>query len=98
MKKVLLQEPDKFYYYNNGIKLLCKSIKRKAKDSTTNATGLFALEGVSLVNGAQTTGTIGSLFLDNPEQVSKAIVMIQIIDLSSVDTETATQITRLSNT
>ena len=98
MKKVLLQEPEKFYYYNNGIKLLCKSIKRKAKDSTTNATGLFALEGVSLVNGAQTTGTIGSLFLDNPEQVSKAIVMIQIIDLSSVDTETATQITRLSNT
>ena len=98
MKKVLLQEPEKFYYYNNGIKLLCKSIKRKAKDSTTNATGLFALEGVSLVNGAQTTGTIGSLFLDNPEQVSKAIVMIQIIDLSNVDTETTTQITRLSNT
>ncbi|MCI9227766.1 MAG: hypothetical protein HFG86_07020 [Dorea sp.] len=27
MKKVLLQEPEKFYYYNNGIKLLCKSIK-----------------------------------------------------------------------
>lgn len=98
MKKVLLREPDRFYYYNNGIKLLCKTIKRKAKDSTTNATGLFALEGVSLVNGAQTTGTIGSLFLENPEQVSKAIVMIQIIDLSSVDVETATQITRLSNT
>lgn len=98
MKKVLLQEPEKFYYYNNGIKLLCKSIKRKAKDSTTNATGLFALEGISLVNGAQTTGTIGSLFLDNPEQISKAIVMIQIIDLSSVDSETTTQITRLSNT
>ncbi len=98
MKKVLLQEPEKFYYYNNGIKLLCKAIKRKAKDSTTNATGLFALEGISLVNGAQTTGTIGSLFLDNPEQISKAIVMIQIIDLSSVDSETTTQITRLSNT
>ncbi len=77
---------------------LCKSIKRKAKDSTTNATGLFALEGVSLVKGAQTTGTIGFLFLDNPEQVSKAIVMIQIIDLCSVDTDTATQITRLSST
>ena len=56
------------------------------------------MEGISLVNGAQTTGTIGSLFLDNPEQISKAIVMIQIIDLSSVDSETTTQITRLSNT
>ena len=56
------------------------------------------MEGISLVNVAQTTGTIGSLFLDNPEQISKAIVMIQIIDLSSVDSETTTQITRLSNT
>ena len=98
MKRVLLEEPEKFYYYNNGVKVLCKSIKRKAKDSTTNATGLFALEGVSLVNGAQTTGTIASVFMENPEQLGKASVMIQIIDLSNVDTETSTYITRLSNT
>lgn len=98
MKKVLLQEPEKFYYYNNGIKLLCQSIQRKAKDSTTNATGLFALSGVSLVNGAQTTGTVGACFVENPEQAGKAKIMIQIVDLSNIDPETATQITRLSNT
>lgn len=98
MKKVLLQEPEKFFYYNNGLKLLCKSIKRKAKGSTTAHTGLFALEGVSLVNGAQTTGTIGTVFLENPEQVARASVMIQIIDLSNVDQGTSVQITKLSNT
>ena len=98
IKKVLLQEPENFFYYNNGIKLLCKTIHRKAKDSTTNATGLFTLEGVSLVNGAQTAGSIGSFFSENPEQVSKANVMIQIIDLSQVSEETAAQITKLSNT
>ena len=98
IKRVLLQEPENFYYYNNGIKLLCRSIHRKVKDSTTNDTGLFMLEGVSLVNGAQTTGSIGSVFVDNPEQVSKANVMIQIIDLSQASGETATQITKLSNT
>ena len=98
IKRVLLQEPENFYYYNNGIKLLCRSIHRKVKDSTTNETGLFMLEGVSLVNGAQTTGSIGSVFVDNPEQVSKANVMIQIIDLSHASGETATQITKLSNT
>lgn len=98
MKKVLLQEPEKFYYYNNGIKLLCQAIHRKAKDSTTNITGLFALNGVSLVNGAQTTGTVGACYAENPEQVGKAKIMIQIVDLSNIDSETATQITRLSNT
>lgn len=98
MKKVLIQEPDKFIYYNNGIKLLCKSIQRKAKGSTTPATGIFSLEGVSLVNGAQTTGVIGSAFAENQEQVQKATVMVQIIDLSNVDEQTTTQITKLSNT
>lgn len=98
IKKALLQEPEKFFYYNNGIKLLCNAINRKAKDSTTNVTGLFALDGVSLVNGAQTAGTIGTVFLENPDQVAKASVMIQIIDLSHVEENTAVQITKLSNT
>lgn len=98
MKKVLLQEPEKFYYYNNGLKLLCRKIQRKAKKSTTNETGLFALEGVSLVNGAQTAGTIGALYTDHSDQLAKANVMVQIIDLSNIDVDTSTQITRLSNT
>lgn len=98
IKKVLINEPEKFYYYNNGIKLLCKKITRKPKDSAGNSFGLFSLSGVSLVNGAQTTGTIGSVFAENPEQVSKAYVMIQIIDLTQVDSDTSVQITRLSNT
>lgn len=98
MKKVLLQEPENFVYYNNGIKLLCESVERKAKGSTTNATGLFSLKGVSLVNGAQTTGTIGNVYCENMEQLSKASVMVQIIDISKAGEKIARQITKLSNT
>lgn len=98
MKKVILQEPENFVYYNNGIKLLCKSISRKIKTATNNETGLFKLDGVSLVNGAQTTGTIGEAYIENSEQTAKVKVMIQIIDLSQASDETAIQITKLSNT
>lgn len=98
MEKVLKQEPENFIYYNNGIKILCKAVYRKAKESTSNDTGLFKLDGVSLVNGAQTTGTIGKVYISNPEQISKARVMLQIIDLSQASEETAVQITKLSNT
>lgn len=98
IKEVLKNSPDKFFYYNNGVKILCKKITKKAAYSTGRDIGLFALEGVSLVNGAQTTGAIGTLFAENPEIISNAKIFIQMIDLGDVDEEQATQITRLSNT
>lgn len=60
--------------------------------------GLFTLEGVSLVNGAQTTGTIGAVFAESPELLASANVLIQMIDLGESDEAQATQITKLSNT
>lgn len=98
IKEVLKNEPDKFFYYNNGIKVLCKKITKKAAYSTDHNTGLFVLEGVSLVNGAQTTGTIGAVYAESPELLSSACVYIQMIDLGEASEEQAVQITKLSNT
>ena len=98
IKEVLKNEPDKFFYYNNGIKILCKKITKKAAYSTDRNTGLFMLEGVSLVNGAQTTGTIGAVYAESPELLSSACVYIQMIDLGDASEEQAIQITKLSNT
>ena len=56
------------------------------------------MEGVSLVNGAQTTGTIGSVYAETPELLSSACVYIQMIDLGESNEEQAAQITKLSNT
>lgn len=98
IKEVLKTEPDKFFYYNNGIKILCKKITKKAAYSTDRNTGLFVLEGVSLVNGAQTTGTIGAVYAETPELLSSACVYIQMIDLGESNEGQASQITKLSNT
>lgn len=73
-------------------------ITRKAAHSTDRITGLFALEGVSLVNGAQTTGSIGAVYADMPDVVARAKVFIQMIDLADTEEEQATQITRFTNT
>ncbi len=98
IKEVLRNEPEKFFYYNNGIKILCKKITKKPAYSTSREMGVFILEGVSLVNGAQTTGVIGSIFMDTPETVSDAKVFVQMIDLGDSEEEQFTQITKLSNT
>lgn len=98
IKEVLKTQPEKFFYYNNGIKLLCKKITKKLPYSTGNNVGLFALEGVSLVNGAQTTGVIGTVCLENPELIESAKVFVQMIDLGDAENDQAVQITKLSNT
>lgn len=98
IKEVLKNAPDKFFYYNNGIKVLCKRITKKAAYSTDRNTGLFVLEGVSLVNGAQTAGTIGAVYAESPESLASACVHIQMIDLGEASEEQAVQITKFSNT
>ena len=96
--RVLKEEVENFFYYNNGIKLLCKKITRKTAYSDSNKTGLFRLEGVSLVNGAQTTGSIGKFFCENREQTDKASVLIQMIEIGEDVDDISIQITKLSNT
>ena len=98
IKDVLKTQPEKFFYYNNGIKILCRKITKKAAYSTGRDIGLFALEGVSLVNGAQTTGVIGSVCAEDSEAVASARIFIQMIDLGDAEDDQATQITKLSNT
>lgn len=98
IKDVLKTQPDKFFYYNNGIKILCQKIIKKAAYSTGRDIGLFALEGVSLVNGAQTTGVIGSVCAEDSEAVASARIFVQMIDLGDSEDDQATQITKLSNT
>lgn len=98
MQDVLCTEPENFFYYNNGIKLLCRKIIKKPLRGCDNRIGIFHLEGVSLVNGAQTTGSIGSVFATSSSSVAKAKVLIQMVELGTNKQKEATQITRLTNT
>lgn len=98
IKEILISQPEKFFYFNNGIKLLCKKITRKAVHSTDKDMGVFKLEGVSLVNGAQTTGVIGSIYSESQDSLKLAKILIQIVDTSDMPDEYTTKITKFSNT
>lgn len=55
MSKTIVECPDNFWYYNNGITIIAKDIIEKSDTS-------LELKGFSIVNGAQTTSALG-LFL-----------------------------------
>lgn len=72
--KTLLSEPEKFWYFNNGITALCGKISKKPLGGNTHETGIFDCRDVSIVNGAQTVGAIATANAKSPDQVTKALV------------------------
>lgn len=97
----LRDAPEHFWYLNNGITVLCQSITRKAIGGTGRTHGEFACEGISVVNGAQTVGSIGRVFAAKgfrPETVDDSKVLIRLISLETGPPEFAGSVTRATNT
>ncbi len=98
MINTVKKEPDKFWYYNNGITALCSSIGKKPLGGSGRDTGIFECRDVKIVNGAQTVGSIARAYNNSSEQVEKAKVFIRFISLENCPEEFATEITRFNNT
>lgn len=70
IKETAKNDPEKFWVYNNGITALVHEFKYDEKKNSIN------IKGLSIINGAQTTGAIGHLkkIPDN-----KALVHVRFI-------------------
>lgn len=94
----LQSNPQMFWYFNNGITILCDSIKRKPLAANTNSVGYFVCSGVSIVNGAQTVGAIHSVSTKNPEKLTEAKVQVRLISLQDCPESFSADVTRATNT
>ncbi|TDB95695.1 AIPR family protein [Actinomadura sp. 7K534] len=99
IKKTLLTEPENFWYFNNGITVLCDSIEpywlgRRRPDEPVT----LRMNGVSVVNGAQTVFAIHEAMQENAERVDEADVTVRAISLGQDRPAYAKQITETTNT
>lgn len=69
IKSTAERQPSDFWVFNNGITLLTKEIIKEGR--TTK------LRGISIINGAQTTGSLGSV--DPKIDLSKVSVMCRVV-------------------
>lgn len=58
LEGTLTGAPSDFWYFNNGLTILCRTIKKLPLNGERRDFGVFECEGVSVVNGAQTVGVI----------------------------------------
>lgn len=94
----LINNPENFFYLNNGIVLLCKQIQRSKFNSGKRENGKFHLKDLTVVNGAQTVGAINYAFEKQPEKVNLAQVFVKIISLEETPENFDKDITIASNT
>ncbi|MCF2495772.1 AIPR family protein [Dyadobacter chenhuakuii] len=98
IRETALNEPENFYFYNNGITALCQSLHKKPVGGGDRAVGIFVANDLKIVNGAQTVGSIGNAYEINPEQIGKLNVFIKIISLENCPPEFGLNVTKKTNT
>jgi len=96
--KTLSGSPEKFWYFNNGITVLCESLRKKPLGGNNNETGTFECNGASVVNGAQTVGTIVDVSKTNGSTLQPARVLVRLVSLENCPEGFAEEITRAANT
>ncbi|USC15518.1 AIPR family protein [Rhodococcus sp. 11-3] len=92
-------EPERFTYYNNGITVLADSIDIGPSGALTKDVGYFKLAGASIVNGAQTVSTLGSVLgTDGEPNLGNAFVLVRCVEVPKDEDELGRRITRFANT
>ncbi len=88
--------PGELFFPNNGLTATCAKIT--PDPGASNIEGTFNLHGFSVVNGAQTVGSIAMAHA-NPEEISPdAKVLITLIEIGEAADTLGQQITRARNT
>ncbi|HES1563019.1 TPA: AIPR family protein [Streptococcus pyogenes] len=96
--KVLREEPENFYLYNNGIKIISEKVEKNLKGVSTTDYINLKLIGASIINGAQTTGSLFEAYHSEDIDLTNVSVQVQIIVLGEDIDNIGPKITKLSNT
>lgn len=91
IQQTINNQPDDFWVFNNGITLITNKIGTYSSKSY--------IEGISIINGAQTTGSIGSLEVKDDvllQKISQLEVMCRIVVCKNQ--EKITEIVKFNNT
>jgi hypothetical protein len=74
MAETLQGEPDRFFYYNNGITILCDKAERKGQKGHD----ILHVRNPQVINGQQTTRVLAA----HPDLAARASVLVKVIQVA----------------
>jgi hypothetical protein len=97
MVETLTNQPENFWYFNNGVTALCRSVSKKPLGGNTRETGYFECSDLRIVNGAQTVGAISDAAAKDPTKVGRARVGLRLISLEQCPPGFDKEVTKYNN-
>ena len=98
IRGTLENDEEKFWFLNNGVTALADKVTRRPIGGGTRASGVFDCQGLVIVNGAQTVGTISEYLKGDGLINNGAMVPFRVISLENASEEFAAEVTRTNNT
>ena len=89
--------PDVFWYYNNGITAICDKVTKQPMGGAETEYGVFDIKKISIINGAQTIGSLAKARTDGAN-IDSVRVHIRFIALAGTPDGFATSVTSANNT
>lgn len=91
------KEPANFWYFNNGITAICDFFDKQPVGGTSTESGVFDVKRISIINGAQTVGSLGKAKLSGIS-LDDVYVHMRIISLANTPEGFSSGVTRSNNT
>jgi hypothetical protein len=93
------KEPHHFFYLNNGLTAYCERIEVHNLDRANAESKRITAYGLSIVNGAQTLGSVAEFFKQTLDSAPEGNVFIKVISLQRCEDDRAfaENITRSTN-
>lgn len=98
LEDTLKNSPENFWYFNNGITVLCDSAEYRAVRKGAYSPITLTMAGASIINGAQTVASIHSAMQNAPTEVNEAFVSVKVITTRSTPDNFGVSVTRAANT
>lgn len=75
IRRTILQEPEKFFTYNNGIATTAKTVKI---EHTNKGIFIKSIEDLQIINGGQTTASLTSAFIKDKNNLKDIFVPMKL--------------------
>lgn len=89
-----VQERPNFYFYNNGITIICSQFRHNALQAENTT---VVIDGLQIVNGGQTSKTVQQVVREDGIEAGGAQVLVRIYELSASEDSLVQSITYATN-